>query len=66
MSSICEFCAFTSALALRWISLTPSDLAWLVIESVSVDRKGLLVDSDCEKPTTVPGSVRLSCGTPPP
>ena len=66
MSSICEFCALTSAFALRSISLTPSVLAWSSMLFVSVARNGLLVDSDCEKPTTVLPSVIFSCGTPPP
>src|SRR3978361_13428 len=56
------FCCATLALALRWISLMPSRLASAVIDDVSVARNGLLVDSDCEKPTVV--FFRSSFGAP--
>src|SRR5690242_13068823 len=65
MSWICEFCALTSALALRSMSLTPSRLASFSMLLVSVARNGLLVDSDWEKPTTVLPSVMFSLATPP-
>ena len=66
MSSICEFWVLTSASALRSMSLTPSFFACCSMLLVSVARKGLLVDSDWEKPTIVLPSVRSSRGTPPP